>query len=170
MGHDALLTVFIAIAAAAIALQAAALWGIYRVAEQIQKEIRQSRDNLREQFGPLAQSLTEILADSRQPLAAVTGNLAEASRVLRERVASIDSLAGELAERTRLEMSRVDQAITDVLEKVDTTTTLIQKSIVAPIAEISALVKGIRSGLGFLFSRRPASAARDTTSDDPMFI
>jgi hypothetical protein len=170
MGHDAVVSGFVIVAAAAIVVQGFILLGLYRIAERIRMEISATRQDVREQFAPLAQSLEQIIADSRQPLAVVTTNLADVSRILRERVAAMDTLASELADRTRMEIGRVDRALTDILEKVENTTDVIQKNILGPITEISALLKGFRSGLGFLFSRHPASRSREAAPDEPMFI
>ncbi len=170
MGHDAVLTFFIIVAAIAIVLQAVAMLGVYRGVDRIQKEINGTRTELRQQLGPLVQSLNETLSDSRQPLTTAANNLAEVSRMLRERTASVDALADELVSKTRMQIVRVDQAIADILEKFETTTAQIQRSIVGPISEISALIKGIRSGLSFLLSRRQTSGVREAAPDEPMFI
>jgi hypothetical protein len=104
MRHDTVVTIFIILAAAAIVVQAFTMLGVYRIVARLENEIRQ-------QLGPLAQSLTGIATDSRQPLANVTANLAEVSRILRMRTATLDGLADELVDKARIQIIRVDQAI-----------------------------------------------------------
>jgi hypothetical protein len=53
---------------------------------------------------------------------------------------------------------------------VETTADVVQRNVLAPIQEISAVVKGVRSGLEFLFSRRRAPSVSEATQDEQLFI
>jgi len=65
---------------------------------------------------------------------------------------------------------RVDQMVSDLVTKVETTADVVQRNVLAPIQEISAVVKGVRSGLEFLFSRRRAPSVSEATQDEQLFI
>jgi len=170
MAHDTLLTIFIIIAAAAIVLQAFSMFGLYRAIREIKEEVAGIRADVSRRIDPLAASLTEIVASSREPLRSITADLAEVARVLRQRTGSVDEALDDLLDRFRLQVIRVDQTITDVLERVDKTTATVQRNIIAPVSEASAVLKGLQAGLDFFLSRRRESRASDVPQDEQMFI
>ena len=170
MAHETLLTIFIIIAAAAIVLQAFSMFGLYMAVRRIQGEVSDIRADVNRRIEPLAESLTEIVSSSRDPLRSITADLAEVSRVLRERTGSVDEVIDDLLDRFRLQVIRVDQTITDVLEKVDKTTATVQRNIIGPVSEASAVLKGIQAGLDFFLSRRRQSYSSDVPQDEQMFI
>ena len=65
---------------------------------------------------------------------------------------------------------RVDQMVTDFVQKAQSTADVVERGIVAPIHEISAVIKGVRAGLEFLVGRRRASRTSDVSQDEQMFI
>ena len=170
MPHEIVLTIFIIIAAAALVLQGLAMYGLYKVVERMHAEVSNLRVDVTSHINPLADSLTGIVADSRDPLRTIINDLAEVARVLRERSSSVDDVLDDLLDRFRLQVIRVDQTITDVLEKVDKTTATVQRNIIGPVSEASAVLKGVQAGLDFFLSRRRESRTSDVPQDEQMFI
>ncbi|MEJ2010112.1 MAG: hypothetical protein P8Z30_18480 [Acidobacteriota bacterium] len=170
MAHETLLTIFIIIAAAAIVLQALAMVGLYIAMRRIQVDVAGMRADVMRRIDPLAESVTEIVANSRDPLRTITSDLAEVARVARERTGKVDEVLDDLLDRFRLQVVRIDQTLTDVLEKVDKTTTVVQKNIVGPVSEVSAILKGLQVGLDFFLSRRRQSRGSEVPQDEQMFI
>ena len=170
MAHETVLTIFIIIAAAAIVLQAFSMFGLYVSVRRVQEEVKDLRADVTRRIDPLAQSLTEIVSNSRDPLRSITSDLAEVARVLRERTGRVDDVLDDLLDRFRRQVIRVDQTITDVLEKVDKTTSAVQRNIIAPVTEASAVLKGVQAGLDFFLSRRRDSRTSDVPQDEQMFI
>jgi ABC-type transporter Mla subunit MlaD len=170
MAHETVLTIFIIIAAAAIVLQAFSMFGLYMAIRRIQGEVSEIRADVNRRIEPLAESLEEIVGSSREPLRSITADLAEVARVLRERTGSVDEVIDDLLDRFRLQVIRVDQTITDVLEKVDKTTATVQRNIIGPVSEASAVLKGVQAGLDFFLSRRRKNYRSDAPQDEQMFI
>ena len=170
MAHETALTIFIIIAAAAIVLQALAMFGLYKVMRRIEGDVTGIRADVNRRIDPLAESLTQIVADSRDPLRSITADLAEVARVLRERTGSVDEVLDDLLDRFRLQVIRFDQTITDVLERVDKTTATVQRNIIGPVSEVSAILKGVQAGLDFFLSRRRQGRTSDVPQDEQMFI
>lgn len=170
MVHETVLTIFIIIAAAALVLQGFAMYGLYKVAERMQAEVSSLRAELTSHIDPLADSIAEIVATSRDPLRSLVNDLAEVARVLRESSGSLDEVLDDLLDRFRLQVIRVDHTITDVLEKVDKTTATVQRNIIGPVSEVSAVLKGLQAGLDFFLSRRRETRTSDVPQDEQMFI
>lgn len=170
MAHETLLTAFVIVAALAIVMQALLMLGIYLAIRKMPGQIEGIRTEIKQRLDPLAQSVGEILTNSREPVRTITANLAEISRILRDRTSHVDALVADLVDKSRLQVIRVDQMVSDLVEKVETTADVVQRNVLAPVQEVSAVIKGVRSGLEFLFSRRRASSVSEATQDEQMFI
>lgn len=169
MAPNATLNTVLILVAAAVLVQALASLGIALAIRKIPGQVEDVRSALKQRLDPLAQTVTEMVADSREPIRTIATNLAEISRMLRERTGQVDTVVGELVDKSRLQIIRVDQMVSDLVEKVETTSDAVEENVLAPIQEVAAIVKGVRAGLEFLFSRRRASVS-EATQDEQMFI
>ncbi len=171
MEQDPKLTVTLFLVALAVLLQAGVMLGILLAVLKMRREIEGIRADVKQRLEPLAQSIAEIVASSREPVRVILANLADSSRTLRERIGQLDNVVADLVDRSRLQVIRVDQLIGSLLQKVESAAETIQRQILAPIQEASAVVKGVRSGLEFLFSRRrPSRGVSEAAPDEQMFI
>lgn len=164
------LTVALILVAVAVFMQALAMVGIWLAVRKIPGQIEGVRADVKQRLDPLTQSTLEIVNNSREPLRNITANLAEISHMLRNRTSHVDALAAEVVDKSRLQIIRVDQMVSDLLEKVEKTTDAVQRGVLGPIQEVSAVLKGVRSGLEFLFSRRRVVDVREATQDEQLFI
>jgi len=164
------LTVALILVALAVLMQAGAMVGIWLAIRKIPGQIEGVRADVKQRLDPLTQSVTEIVNNSREPLRTITANLAEISQMLRNRTSNADALVAELVDKSRLQIVRVDQMVSELVTKVETTADAVQRGVLAPIQEVSALIKGVRSGLEFLFSRRRSTSVTEATQDEQMFI
>ena len=154
MAHEGLLTVFVIVTALAVLLQALVLYALYRTISELAKAVVRIDAGLVEHVHPVLRSINEIAAGAREPVSAVLTNLAEISRIVRERTASTDVFLADTLERARLEVLRADNLIAGVLEKVERASEAVERGVIVPVREISALYTGIRRGLEFFLFRR----------------
>jgi len=103
-------------------------------------------------------------------LRTITSNLADISKMLRERTADVDGLVAELVDKSRAQVIRVDQMVSDLVQKVETTSDAVQRGVLAPMQEVSAVIAGMRAGLDFLFSRRRTTSVSEAAQDEQLFI
>jgi hypothetical protein len=164
------LTVALILVAIAVVMQASAMLGIWLAVRKIPGQVENVRMDIKQRLEPLTQSAVEIVNSSREPLQTITTNLAEISRILRERAADADQVAAELLEKSRLQIVRVDHMVNDLVARVESTADTVQKGVLGPIQEMSAVVKGVRSGLEFLFTRRRVTNVSEATQDEQLFI
>ncbi len=170
MAHETVLTFFVIVAALAIVIQAGAMVGIWVATKNIRGEVEGIRADVKRRVDPLAESVAEILANSREPVRTITANLAEISRMLRDRTSHVDTVLADLVDKSRQQVIRVDQMISVLMDKVETTAAAVERQVVVPIQEVAALIKGVRAGFEFLFSRRRSSGVAETTQDEQLFI
>lgn len=170
---DTWLVVFVLLAAVAILLQALVMVGIYFALQNLRRDILGIQVDTKqklEALNQMSQRVIEFVADSREPVRTLTNNLAEISRTLRERTAQWDGVAEDLADRTRLQIIRLDQLVTALVERAESTAGVVEKSILTPVQEVTAVLAGIRKGLDFLFTRRRGTSVSDVAQDEQMFI
>lgn len=170
MPQDNLLIVVLILVAIAILMQASAMIGIWTSVRRIPGQIEGIRTDVKQRLDPLAQSVTEIVSNSREPVRSISSNLAEISRILRNRAGQVDTTVADLVDRSHLQIVRVDRMISDLIEKVETTTDAVQANVLAPVREVAAVVKGVRAGLEFLFARGHSRNVPEATQDEQMFI
>jgi hypothetical protein len=164
------LTLALILVALAVLMQGGAMLGIWLAVRKVPEQIESVRSDVKQRLDPLAQSALEIVNNSREPLRTLTANLAEISQLIRDRTANADRVAAELLDKSRQQIIRVDRMVSDLVEKVETTADVVQKGVLGPIQEVSAVVKGVRSGLEFLFSRRRVTNVSEATQDEQLFI
>jgi hypothetical protein len=156
--------------ALAVFMQAGAMLGIWLAIRKVPGQIESVRLDVKQRIDPLTQSALEIVNNSREPLRTISANLAEISTILRNRTSDADQVAAELLDKSRAQIVRVDRMVSDLVEKVETTADAVQKGVLGPISEVSAVVKGVRSGLEFLCSRRRVTNVSEATQDEQLFI
>jgi hypothetical protein len=164
------LTVALILVAIAVLMQAGAMLGIWLAISKVPGQIESVRNDVKQRLDPLTKSALEIVNNSREPLRTISANLAEISTILRDRTSSADQVDAELLDKSRSQIVRVDRMVTELVEKVETTADAVQKGVLGPISEVSAVVKGVRSGLEFLFTRRRVTNVSEATQDEQLFI
>ncbi|MBI1941913.1 MAG: hypothetical protein HYS33_10445 [Acidobacteria bacterium] len=170
MANDTTLTLVLFLVGLAILLQAGAMLGIWLSVRKLPGQLEGIRADVRQRLDPLTQSVTDIVANSREPVRNITSNLAEISRLLRDRTSNVDAVVADMVDRSRLQIIRVDQMVSDLVTRVETTADVVQRNVLTPIQEVSAIIKGVRSGLEFLFARRRPSSVTEGTSEEQLFI
>jgi predicted PurR-regulated permease PerM len=170
MEQNAALTAALILVVIAVLMQAVAMLGIWLVIRKIPGQIEGVRDDVKRRLDPLTQSALEIVNNSREPLRTISSNLVEISQMLRDRTTSMDALVADAIDKTRLQIIRVDQMVSDLVVKVEKTADAVQRGVLGPVNEVNALVKGVKSGLEFLFSRRRVTNMSEVTQDEQLFI
>lgn len=164
------LTVAIILVAIAVLMQAGAMLGILLMLRQFYLGIERLRTEVKQRIDPLDHAVLEIVNNSREPLRTITMNLAEISKMLRERTVEADAVAAELLQKSRVQVARVDNMVTGLVEKVEHTAEAVHHGVLVPFGEISAVVKGLRSGVEFLLTHRRVTNVSDATQDEQLFI
>lgn len=164
------ITVALILVAIAVLMQAGAMLGIFLTMRKMQEQVEGVRADVKARIDPLTHSVLEILNNSREPLRSISANLVEISTMLRDRTASADQVAAELLDKSKLQIVRVDRMVTDLVDKVESTADSVQKGVLLPIHEVSAVFKGVRSGLEFLFRHRRVTNVSEATQDEQLFI
>ena len=101
MEHNAGLTIALILVAVAVLMQAGAMIGIWLAVRKIPGQVEAVRTDVKQRLDPLVESVTEIVSNAREPLRTITSNLADISKMLRERTTDVDALVAELVDKSR---------------------------------------------------------------------
>ncbi len=172
MPTETLLIVFVAVTAAALVLQSVTAWRTMRTAGDLAQRVSRASDVLEKDAREIMAQLQKT-AEGLEHLQRVLENLAnragEAGTMLEKRAADLDRLGQLLVEVGNRQAAKLDEVVSDTVAKFEETTAVIQQDILRPVVEISSVIKGLRTGIDYLFSRRSNHAHRADPEED-LFI
>ena len=173
MTTETLLYIFAGVIAAAMLLQAVSIWRAYRAVQDLAGHVQSKVDHLEVQTQRVMAQINEV-ATGLEPLAALSKDIQQQVDALQQRfdqrTQDIDSLVEELLMVGRKQAVKVDQVVSDTVDKFEETTSVIQQDILRPVIEISSFVKGLRTGFDYLFSRRETRPVAESYPEEEMFI
>ena len=173
--QNVLLILVIAITLALI-VQTILLWTfvvtfcrLYKRTEALMDEVARNAEPVLRAARELLTEGRELLTEGRDRLQVLTTNLTEISQLTKYQVLRVDGFLTEASDRARLQLIRLDDLMGDTMHKLEQTTETIQRSILGPVREMSAILAGVRTGLDFLF-RRNKKATERAAQDEELFI
>jgi hypothetical protein len=163
------LPIFIGCTAAAVVIQAGILVAMYLAVRQTTARLETLATDVRTKILPAAEIAHSMLVEFRPLLQTVVVNVAESSTMVRAQIERLDATVSDAVDRTRLQVIRADELLNRTLDRVESTTDLVHKTVLSPVRQLSGLVQGITSGLDFLIGGRRKRNGVPTTQDE-MFI
>lgn len=173
MPTETLLIVFVAVTAIALVLQSLTVRRTMRSAGDLVQRVSQASDSLEKDAREIMAELQKTAA-GLENLQKVLDNLSakagDAGTMMEQRVADLDRLVKLLVDVGSRQAEKLDAVVSDTVEKFEQTTAVIQQDILRPVVEISSVVKGLRTGIDYLFSRRRPGNAQRKDPEDDLFI
>ncbi len=173
MNIEILLLVLVGVTALAIILQGFSIWWASRsitlLADRLENQVGEFGSKLNIVQTRLVE-VSENLKPLRTAAEEASTSFNEISSILKQRASDLDSFVGDLLSVGRNQVSKIDYLVTDTVQKFEQTTEIIQQDMIRPAVEISSFVKGIRAGLGVLFSSQKPTRSKDMASDEELFI
>jgi hypothetical protein len=176
MDQQTLLTIFVALAALAMLIQAAMLVGLLLVARKLQQKIM-----------PLLGPAQNILESSRRLLGKVEGHVdrigtsveghiekigSSSSAILdttKQQLVKVDGLLSDATTRAKSQMDRAEMVLDDTMTRVQQTVSTVQSGVLRPVREVQGLFAGVKGALSYL-SKSGRPTVDHATSDEEMFI
>ena len=170
--NDTLLLVFTGIVAVSLLLQSLALVGIHRSIRSLASRIEVVSLNLVKNVDALSEKVDQLLAIIKgmaDGMHSLQENLISTSTIVQKRVAELDSFLAEITDAARLQVVRIQNVVDTTARRVEETIDVFQNSILAPVTEVNAIVRGIKVGLDVLLRKRK-SPSSSPPQDEEMFI
>ena len=118
---------------------------------------------------PALRATRELLVEGREKLTALSSNLNEISLLAKNQMTRLDGFMKDTTDRAQLQVLRLDNLVSDTVTRVEETTEAIQRGVLGPVREMTAIAAGVRTALDFLFYRNRKGVERPT-QDEELFI
>jgi hypothetical protein len=168
------LTIFIALTAFAILLQAGILVAMYVTMRKSGQRVEALAAEVRSKVLPTIEQAQSIMTEMRPRLEIISENVEQTTTQLRAQMQRIDAAVSDALDRGRLQIIRADELLSRTLDRVEHTSEVVQKTVVSPVRHISGIMQGITVGLEFLLNRRArgngSTRERRPVPQDEMFI
>ncbi len=169
------LTIFIALTAAAVLLQACVLAAMFFTMRKTSAHITSLATEVKSKILPAVVQVQAMLTELSPKLQLITDNLAETTTTLTAEVKRVDATVNDVIDRSRLQIIRADELLTRTMDRVEQTSDMVHKTVISPVRQVSGLMQGLTVGLEFLFRNRArkngsSRQERRPVPQDEMFI
>ena len=160
-----LLTIFVALAAVAMFIQAVMLIGLYVVARKLQEKIMPIIPEVEKVVG-VVRGTIETVEKHIEKIGATSGAILD---VTKQQLVKVDELLSDASTRAKVQMERAEMVLDDSMTRVQETVSLVQRGVIRPIREVQGVLSGFRTALAYL-GRGGRPTVDHATSDEEMFI
>jgi hypothetical protein len=160
-----LLTIFVAVSAIALLIQACMLVGLLIVARRLQEKVMPLLPQVQGILG-IVKSTAERVEKHTEHIGTAAGAILE---VTKQQLARVDELLGDATTRAKVQMERAEMVLDDTMTRVQHTVSYVQSGVLRPVREVHGILAGIRTALAHL-GRAGRSTVDHATSDEEMFI
>ena len=163
-------TIFTGVAALAIVLQMLILLGMYLQVRQMNAHITRITSELHERLDPILSRIHLLLEESSGNFRQMVSDGAELTHLARSQAQKVDRVFSEAVDRLRDQILRADQILTGVLEQVEDAGSQFRKTVLEPVQQATAFIRGIKSGIDFLRARQRSPERAQQQPDEELFI
>ena len=167
-----LVVIFIGLTTVAIVVQVFVLGGIFVSIKKLAFNVERLRFEMDQKIDPALTEFRSVLGDAKQVLQnlqTAAENFAGISETVRTQVERVNAVIEDTTDRARDQIARADEVVTDAIQKMEATSAVVQQNVLAPIREVSALIRGVSGGLHFLFARQK-NQVDAVHQDEELFI
>jgi methyl-accepting chemotaxis protein len=165
---------FIIIAAVAIVLQMGILLALFLEVRALGRAISGAIADMQQRVNPILSRVHGILEESHERITSIVGDAAEMSRLARGQAQRLDRVLTEAADRLQQQVIRADQMVTGVMAVLEEAGSMARRTLITPVGQASAFIKGIKAGFETFRGRRRGRADLGATisasQDEELFI
>lgn len=162
--------IFVVVACAAIVLQMAILLGMYLQMRDMNRRITRIASDLQMKVEPILTRANRILEDSQRGITSIVSDAAEITHLARHQAQKVDRVFTDAVDRLRGQIVHADQILSGTLESIEDAGIRVRKTLIGPVQQVSALLKGLKVGLDFIRGSRRGSESSAARQDEELFI
>jgi methyl-accepting chemotaxis protein len=161
---------FVIVAAVSLFLQMLIFGAMFLTIRRLSKRMEEIADDLQKRVNPVISRLQMLVEEAQPRISGMISDAAEITHVARNQVQRVDRVLTEAVDRLRMQLVHADQILTGALETVEETGARIRSSVWRPVQSVTALVRGIQTGLEFYRGRRRRADGVTEQQDEELFI
>ena len=166
---------FVVVTALAVVLQAIILIALFVQLRRTAAQVEQTVTDLNNKLTPLISRVQMVVDDVSPRITGIVADASEITRLARGEAQKVDRILSEALERLRLQLIHVDHILTGAMEAMEEAGSRMRRSVWAPVARATAVVRGVQAGIDFFRSARQRRGPMDGSEapeqqDEGMFI
>ena len=159
---EGLLTLFVALTAVAVVIQAGVLIAIYIVSKRLSEQVDRFLKDARELMAPMRSTAANLKN--------VSEDLIELGLSAKEQFRRVEAMVTDTGESLQVQLERFNRVGQNIVKRIDETAEVVQDSIVNPVREVSAFAKGLSRGFQAFFFRKRRNPGDAVSEDEELFI
>jgi hypothetical protein len=164
---------FVVIAAIALAVQAGVLVVISLQLKKSHEHMARVVDDLHGRVTPILSKVEYLVGETQPRIITMVNDASEVVHLARGQAQKVDRVLTETLDRMRIQLIHADQILTGALETIEDTGAVFRRTLMGPVQQATAVIRGIKTGIDALRSFRKRPETPSTTSDpsdEGMFI
>jgi uncharacterized protein YoxC len=173
MDDSTLRTIFTGTVAISFLVQCIAFLFLARTLRHLAGRVEELSKGLSRTAESLSEKVEGVLSSvktSAENLKTLQGNLTATSEVIHKRVVSVDRFLSDAADSARLEIIRIQDTVDMACRRTEDAIDLLYRGVIAPVSEVSAILRGLRAAFSVLMRRANPPSGRARREDEEMFI
>ena len=169
--NETYLTVFIAVTAGAVLLQAMILVALYVSVRKSTAKMDALATELKEKAIPTMETVQSFIVEVRPRIETIAENVSDSTTLIKNQLERLDATLTDVLDRTRLQVIRADELLNRTMDKVEETSEIVHKTVVSPLRQVSGVMNAIYTGVEvFLGTKRRSGKNGMGVPQDEMFI
>jgi hypothetical protein len=169
--NETYLTVFIAVTAGAVLLQAMILVALYVSVRKSTAKMDALATELKEKAIPTMETVQSFIVEVRPRIETISANVSDSTALIKTQLERLDATLTDVLDRTRLQVIRADELLSRTMDKVEETSDIVHKTVVSPLRQVSGVMNAIYTGIDvFLGNKRRSGKNGMGVPQDEMFI
>ena len=165
-----LLTLFIALTAGAVLIQAGILLFLYLALRKSTARMEALATETKDRALPAIESAQSLLVELRPKIETMATNVAESTTLIRGQLTRLDATLSDVLDRTRLQVIRADELLNRTMDKVEETSEVVHKTVVSPLRQVSGLISAVTTGVEVFLGQKRRPRNGMGVPQDEMFI
>jgi uncharacterized membrane-anchored protein YhcB (DUF1043 family) len=161
---------FIVVAAVAIVIQTLIMLTMALAMRPVVIRFAQIASDFQVKMQPILATSTRILVDSEERIKSIMADTAEITQTARQEAQKVDRVVSESLDKLRVQIIRTDQLVTSALDATQEAGGRVRRTVLGPVNQISALLKGLKVGLDVIRGNRHAHPDGNVPQDEELFI
>jgi hypothetical protein len=151
-------------------LQMLIMGGMLMLLRKGTQESRQAIQEVEKKLDPIIFRVNRILENSEEKISNIVTDASEMTRLARGQAQKVDRVVSDALERTHAQVLRLDTIITGTLEAVEDAGVKVRRSVLGPLQQASAVLKGIRTGIDYIRGEHSSRTDAAPSPDEELFI
>ena len=161
---------FVIVASVSLFVQMLIFGAMFLEFRRINRRLEQIADDLQRRINPVISRLQMLVEEAQPRISGMISDAAEITHAARSQVQRVDRMVTEAVDRLRMQLVHADQILTGAMETVEETGSRIRSTVWGPMQSVTALVRGIQTGLEFYRGRRRRADGVSEQQDEELFI